>query len=401
MEVTFSVIDARKAEELYDAYCELTKKQLIDSVSDISVLAEIGRCCDKSTHVAADSYNVVNLVDLGNYIDYMVDIYPEECSKIDSLLKEAVLYHRENGSLCDAEGITVYIPGSIDSYYGLWYFLLYEYEICEDDFTRALYYYKMSGCLNDEMLEQIKPLTDKRPTVLDPSLFNRFEKIDPVISGDTFLIPVDENLQKMIQGYTFVLASYDDQTGEIIYYGEDEYMHPDGEGNLNCDFDGEWIYMDGQPLYTEITSATLSAIEYRSRVLYNGKEAYLIFSYDRDSEEFAIKGIREIPDENVDGINFLVNTKSNIELQRKDTIVPLYYALDGYGQTYDKEGTVIKYRATTKISMKGMDSGYWLGMCCISDQRGDSYSSKVIGYDISNGKIKDCKIDTDFIGADY
>ena len=400
-DVTMSVIDAKKAEELYDAYSELTKHQLIDAASDISVLAEIGRCSDKSTHVASDAYNIYNLVDLGNYVDYMVDIYPEECSNISNLMEEAVLYHRENGSLCDAEGLTVYLPGSIDSFAGLIYFLKYEYDICEDDYTRALYYYKMSGCLNEEMLELIDPLTDEKPTVLDVSVFNNFEKTDPVCDGKTFTVPVDEKLQKMIQGYTFVLASYDDFMGEIVYYGSDEYMYLDGEGNMCCDFDGQWVHLDGQPLYLEVTSASESAVEYRSRILYNGNEAYLIFSYDRDTEEFTIKGVREVPSLNEDQINYLVNTKSNIELQRKDTIVPLYYAYDAYGQTYDKQGKKIKYRATTKIHMKELDTNYYLGMTVIYDQRGDTYSSKVMGYDISNGKIKDCQIDKDFVGADY
>ena len=42
--VTFAVIDSKKAEELYQAYSELTKHQLKDAAEDISVLAEIGRC---------------------------------------------------------------------------------------------------------------------------------------------------------------------------------------------------------------------------------------------------------------------------------------------------------------------------------------------------------------------
>lgn len=400
-EVTFSVIDAKKAEELYDAYCELTKHQLIDSISDISVLADIGRCCEKSTHVAAESYTVYNLVDLGNYVDYMVDSYPEECSKIDGLIDEAVLYHRENGSLSDTEGISVYIPGSIDSFVGLLYFLKYEYEVCEDDYTRALYYYKMSGCLNDEMIELVKPLTDETPTVLDISIFSKYEKTDPVADGQTFTIPIDEGLQKMIQAYTFTLSSVNEDTGELVYYGYDEYVYLDGEGNICCDFDGEWICLDGQPLYVEQTSASDTVVEYRSRVLYNGEESYLIFSYERDTEEFTIKGIRQIPENSIEGINCLVNAKSLTEIQHKDTIVPLYYAADAYGQSYDKQGKKVKYLATTNISMKSLDSGYYLGMCVIADQRGDQYNSRVLGYDITNGKIKDCKIDRDYVGTDY
>ena len=41
------------------------------------------------------------------------------------------------------------------------YFLKYEYDICKDDNARALYFYKMSGCLNDEMMEQVAKLTSE------------------------------------------------------------------------------------------------------------------------------------------------------------------------------------------------------------------------------------------------
>ena len=400
-DVTFAVIDAAKAEELYDAYCALAEKQLIDSAGDISVLAEIGRCCNKSTHVVSEAYNIFNLVDLGNYIEHMSDTYPEECAEIDRLMDETVLYHRESGSLCDSEGISVYVPGSVDSLAGLWYFLDYEYNICEDDNMRALYYYKMSGCLTDEMKAGLAELTDETPLILDVSDFNDFEKADPVIADNSFSVPVSEDLQKMIQGYSFMLASYDEDSDNIVYYGEDEYMYLDGEGSICSEFDGEWVFMDGQPLCIEITSATYSVVEYRSRVLYEGQEAYLVFAYNRDTEEFSIKGIRLIPEDDSDGINFLVNTKNNIELQPGDEIVPLYYSTDSYGQSYDTEGDRIKYRITMDIKMQGMPSGYYLGMATIYDQRGDSYNSAVIGYDISGGKIKECSIDEDFVGTDY
>ena len=400
-DVTFAVLDAAKAEELYDAYCDLAEKQLIDSAGDISVLAEIGRCCNKSTHVVSDSYSMFNLVDLGNYIEHMADTYPDECAEIDRLMEETILYHRESGSLCDSEGISVYIPGSIDSFAGLWYFLDYEYNICEDDNIRALYYYKMSGCLNDEMQDRLAEMTDETPLVLDVSDFYVFEKTDPMIADNTFSVPVSENLQKMIQGYSFLLASYDEESDTIVYYGEDEYMYLDGDGNICSEFDGEWIFMDGQPLCIEITSATYSVVEYRSRVRYEGQEAYLVFAYNRDTEEFSIKGIRLIPEEESDGINFMVSTKNNIELQPGDEIIPLYYSTDAYGQSFDTEGKSITYRVTMDIKMDGMPSGYYLGMATIYDQRGDSYNSAVIGYDISGGKVKECSIDEDFVGTDY
>ena len=400
-DVTFAVVDPQKAEELYYAYSELAKHQLKDAVEDISVLAEIGSCSNNTPHLVSSAYDIYNLIDLGCYVDLMIDRYPEECSNIKNLINEAIIYHRECGSVADTQGIAVYLPGSISSYMGLHYFLDYVYNICEDPYVKALYYYKISGCLNDEMKETVKTLTNATPQVLDLEQFTAFEKTMPVIEGDTFYIPVSESLQSMTQDYTFQIAIYNDSTGEFTYYGQDEYVYLDGEGNLCSDFTGEWVFLDGQPLALEITSKTISTVEYRSHVLYNGQDAYLVFSFDRDTEQFDIKGIRLFPVYAQDVYNFTLDERSTIALQPKDTIVPIYPVSDVYGQQYETEGKKITLTASSNIEMKPLDNGYYLAMADIYDQRGDAYSSKVIGYEISGGKIKLCELNPDFVGTDY
>ena len=400
-DVTFSVVDANKAEELYQAYSELAKHQLKDAVEDISVLADIGRCSANVPHVASARYDVYNLVDLGCYVDIMIDNYPEECSKIKNLLNEAVIYHRECGSMSETQGLAVYLPGSISSFTGLQRFLEYVYEICDDPYISALYYYKISGCLNDEMLETVKTLTDAKPHILDLSQFSAFEKTMPVIDGNSFYIPVSESLQNMSQDYTFQIATFNENTGEFTYYGEDEYVYLDGEGNLCCDFDGEWIFLDGQPLATEITSKTISTVEYRSHVLYNGQNAYLIFAFDRDTEEFEIKGIRLFPVFSQDQINYSIDDRSTITLQPGDTIIPIYPSSDFYGTQYETEGKKIKLTSSSSIEMKPFANGYYLAMADIYDQRGEAYTSMVVGYEISGGKITLCELNPAFIGTDY
>lgn len=399
-DVTFAVLDANKTEELYKAYSELAKHQLKDAAEDISVLADIGRCSNNTLHVASSSYDIYNLVDLGCYVDLMIDSYPEECSKIKDLLHESVLYHRETGTLADTQGISVYLPGSISSYMGLHYFLNYIYDICEDPYVRALYYYKLSGCLDDDMKAVVKTLTDAEPQVLDISQFYVFEQTMPVIEGNNFSVAIPDSVQSMAQDYTFELAVYDDRTGVITYYGQDEFVYLDGEGNLCCDFDGEWVFLDGQPLAIEMTSRTISTVEYRSHVLYNGKDAYLTFAFDRDTEEFEIKGIRLFPD-STDQINYMVDTKQNIQPQLRDTIIPLYPTLDLNGVESEAEGKKITYSSSTRIVSKPLSNGYYVGMASIYDQRGDFYNSRVISYEISGGEIKFCEVNPYFVGSDY
>ncbi len=64
-------------------------------------------------------------------------------------------------------------------------------------------------------------------------------------------------------------------------------------------------------------------------MIHNGKESTLTFSWDRDTEEYTINGIRREEGyvgglANEDPINYLSNTRTVIELQRGDTIVPVY-----------------------------------------------------------------------------
>ena len=400
-DVTMALLDAKKCEELYDAYSELAKKQLIDSAEDMSVLAGIGRACFGSTHFAGDAYNLYNQVDLANYVDNLVDVYPEECSKISNLIDEAVIYHRENGSLSDSEGIAAYIPGYMDSFDSLKFFLRYEYNICEDQNVRDLYYYKIAGCLTDEMKEQMKLYTDKEPKTLDPSIFHEFEKTEPVIDDYGFSVPVNGELQNMIQGYDFDLYLYDEEMMTMVYYGSDELAYLDGEGNIRADFDGKWIFLDGVPLACVVISSTSSGVDYISRVDYNGDPAYLLFSYDRDSEEFTIKGIRLIP-ESETSENYLISSNNNMDLKLGDKITPIYSKVDyEYNTETEEEGKTVKFNSFTKITEDNLESGTYLGMITIYDQRGDSYYSGIVEHEISGKKIKDRKINEDFYGRGY
>ena len=135
-------------------------------------------------------------------------------------------------------------------------------------------------------------------------------------------------------------------------------------------------------------------------VLYNGKDAYLTIAFDRDTEEFEIKGIRLFPD-STDQINYMVDTKQIIQPQLKDTIIPLYPTLDLNGVESEAEGKKITYSSSTRIVSKPLSNGYYVGMASIYDQRGDFYNSRVIGYEISGGEIKLCEVNPYFVGSDY
>ena len=403
-DVTFSVIDARKAAELYDAYCTLCQTQLLDSMDDLGVLAEIGRCSGKATRYGGSASNVFNTIDLGNYMDYLGDSYPEECARVKELLKEAVLYHRENGGLSDSTGISVYIPSEVNDINGLIYYLSYVYDISEDDAVSALYYYKQAGCLNKELKDKIALITEKEPKVLDVSAFRQYSKNQPVVDEAGFKIPVSDALQNLIVDYELEVSKYDEDSNSVTYYGTDRSLRLDGEGYLVSEFDGRWICLEGQPLSVEVISSTPSATLYRAHVLYNGADAYLELSCDRDTDEVSVTGVRKTPTGLMadSDVNFLSNSRSNEEVEYGAKITPVYKTANfADNSTGTQNGKSVTFKENTRLKREAMPAGTYLSAAVITDPRGDSYYSAVLSSKMAGSAMGSWAIDTRFIGRAY
>lgn len=399
---TFAVIDAGKAEELYDAYSALCRKQLTDAAENMGVLAEIGRCAGRSTRYGGSSCNIFNTVDVGGYMDQLADSYPEECSRVKELIGEAVLYHRENGALSDSTGIAVYVPVDVATDYGLLYYLDYIYDICEDDSVTALYYYKQAGCLSDVLKETAAGISGKELKVLDVTPFRQFSNVVPVFDEGGFLLPVSEELQDLIVSYELETGLYDENAGTITYFGRDDCLYLDGDGHLASDFDGSWICLEGQPLYLEIVSLAPSAVEYRAHVLYNGKEAYLQLSMDLDTEEISLTGVRIVPAGGEDAANYLYNTRSFVEIEPGAKITPLYEQQDFVtNSTVDIKGKQITFGSDITVRMEALPAGMYLSTAVITDPRGEKYYSPVIASDMKRDSMENWRTDYRFYGRDY
>ena len=384
--VTFSVIDAAAAEKLYGSYNEFAKKLLKDAAGDISVLATAGRCANNSTRYGGAYHGEFNTIDLGNYVNLMIDEYPDECSRIRKLIDEAVLYHRENGCLEDSTGIAVYFPAQVDTLNGLLYYLDYHNGVCENEDVRTLYYYKQAGCLTDEMRKYVATLTDKVPQNLDISLFRKFTGADPKFDEAGFLIPVDDELSEMIVDSRMELIYIDEKKEELIDYGMDKAVKPDGEGHLTSDFGGEWIHLNDVPLYVEVVSTTGSAIEYKAHVSYDQQEAYLLISRDLDTDELSLMGVRVVNNDT----EVMAASRSTMELENGASIEPIYYVIDmNTGSETAQTGKKVTYNDWIDLSFEPIRDGRYLATAVISDQRGDSYYSEVMGFTAYNGIPRD------------
>ena len=337
-------------------------------------------------------------------MDYLGDSYPEECARVKELLKEAVLYHRENGGLSDSTGISVYIPSEVNDINGLIYYLSYVYDISEDDAVSALYYYKQAGCLNKELKDKIALITEKEPKVLDVSAFRQYSKNQPVVDEAGFKIPVSDALQNLIVDYELEVSKYDEDSNSVTYYGTDRSLRLDGEGYLVSEFDGRWICLEGQPLSVEVISSTPSATLYRAHVLYNGTDAYLELSCDRDTDEVSVTGVRKTPTGLMadSDVNFLSNSRSNEEVEYGAKITPVYKTANfDDNSTGTQNGKSVTFKENTRLKREAMPSGSYLSTAVITDPRGDCYYSAVLSSKMAGNAMGSWAIDPRFIGRAY
>ncbi len=401
MDVAFSVIDINAAEDTYNSYCELNEAVLKDAVKDISVLSTVGAAAEDSTRYAETSYRVCNTIDLGNYMDALSEYYPDECQKVLDNLNNAVLYHRESGYLSDSEGISIYMPVTIAGVGGMQYFLKYINSVSDDTATNALYYYKIAGCLNDEYQDFVKEKGYGTAQVINTDELKKFTANEINLGENDFSIQLTDGQKTNAQKANIEIGKYDEDDATITYYGESASAKIDSNAVVNTNFDGKWIAINGQPLYTEIISETENSVSYRSPVLINSTNYYLLISYDKTTGEANITGATAYTSED-NASSAYVSAKQTVQIDGGDKITPIYDVYNGKDGSVTKDyGETVTYGNLTKVAMSKISDGTYLNSVVLTDIRGDKYYSGVVEQTISGGKVTDQSVNEDFVGSAY
>ena len=134
---------------------------------------------------------------------------------------------------------------------------------------------------------------------------------------------------------------------------------------------------------------------------------YLEFMFDRDTEELFILGARDVPTslygEGALVVNLFANTKTLNELPEGAVIKPIYTFYNRETQVVSEQESEdsVTFENGVKLTLRGLDDGYYLGTAVITDIRGDEYYSPVMGYYVTGGKIKNRMVDENFRGASW
>ena len=404
-DTTFSTIDINAAEKTYQSYCKLNAKLLQDSINDIQILSKIGNAANNSTRYAGSSYMVYNTIDLGNYMEALAEYYPEECQEVLANLDEAVLYHRQSGYLSDSTGLSIYMPVDIKGTGGLGLFLKYVNSISDDMATKALYYYKVSGCLNEEFQSYADSMNYGTAKTMNTKALQKLGNNEISLTDDGFSLTLNEEQMENAQSAKLEVGYYDKELNQITYYGQSSSAAISEDGQVSTTFQGKWIMLDGCPLATEIVGESDSSISYRSPVYLNGSKHYLTFTYDKESQEINLTGAIEVDEDSSDpsAEQAYVIDKTTTNLTAGDVIYPIYdvYDCTDGSTTSTKADSRIVFKLSTKITMGNLPSGSYLDAIILSDIRGDEYYSAIVEQTINSGKITNQMINEDFVGSSY
>ena len=348
-------------------------------------------------YYAYDSYKVYNTVDLGMFMDYVPEILSEAAANVKEQLKKAVLYHRGAGYLSDSQGLSVYYPSHVEDYGALEFVLNYIYHISENPDINALYYYKAAGCLNEEMLSYAEKEGFGKPQNLDFSILRGVSDVEVNAdnSGNVSFSLSDEMLS-LIQDARLELAHYDEETGDVTYFGEDRYITMSDENTIVAAFDGTWLMMNDCPLPLEVISTTDDYVTYTVPMIYNlTTEVNFMLSYHFDTQTVDFLGIRTPQNEadlmGRDLIPMKPNSMYNTVYQQSN--------LEKYSVS-KVQGPAIMVDKDLSFSYRPLPDGTYFAYVIVEDLRSDKYYTPVFQYTLQDGRIVDTSVVDDLVAYD-
>ena len=389
---TFGVYDLTAAEAVYQAYAAFAREALRYAIKEPAYLASLTEAANRSVFYAYDAYKIYNTIDLGMFMDYVPEVLADPAANVKEQLKKAVLYHRGSGYLTDSQGITVYYPSHVESYTSLVFVLDYINHISENPDINALYYYKVSGCLNEEMQAYTESQGFGKPKNLDFSILKGISDVE--VNADNsgnFSFSLSDDQLALIQDARLELAYYDEETGDVTYYGEDRYITLSDENTIVAAFDGEWLMMNDCPLPLEVISTTEDYISYTVPMVYDmSVQVNFMLSYNFETQSVDFLGIRTVENQ-ADMMG-----RDLVPLKPHSVFNAIYEQsnLDNYTVS-QVEGPNLIADENLSFSYKPLPDGKYFAYVVIEDLRSDKYYTPVFQYTLQDGKITDTRI------ADY
>ena len=394
---TFAVIDLNAAEGVYQAYAAFAEKAFRAVIDEPQYLSSLTEAANRSVFYAGSYYKIYNTIDLGLFMDNVPEVFAEAAAAVKDQLKKAVLYHRGTGYLSESQGLSVYYPSHIEDYDGLSFALKYIYHISENEYINALYYYKMAGCLNEDLQAYMTNEGLGKVKTLDFSVLRGMADVEVTAdnSGNFSFSLSDEQLA-LVQDARLQLALYDEESGNVTYLGEDRYITMSDENTIVAAFDGTWLCMNDVILPTEIIGDTSEYITYTVPMVFDmNTNVNFMLSYHFDTQSVDFLGIRT-QDNEPDLIG-----RDLVPMKQGSIFYPVYrYSnLNSFG-TSTMGGSSVTVDENLTFSYQPLPDGKYLAYVVVEDLRSDKYYTPVFQYTLEDGRITETEVMDDLFAYD-
>ena len=393
---TLNLIDMHRAGEVYDAYGKFAQAALKAQIEDPAMIRKVADAAGSSVFLANSSYAYYNLVDLPLFMESVAEYFPEEAKAVLDVVDEVMMYNRATEYLKDAGGLSVHYPYHLDGITAIVRTMRYIDTVSTNMDINAMYYYKMTGCMNDVYQKYCEDAGyGTAETLRYDELYRlRDVKVELDEKGDMSLALTDvEDL--LLQDAVYELMMVDEEAGEIIYLGGDRYVNFDSK-QLTTEFPVSWVAIDDVPFYVEIINTDDENIQYITHVIYRDMDKYLLLNYNFETEEMSILGLRD------PGYGAATLDRSVEPLEYNEEITPVYKvtALNGGNVHYDTMDSA-KYKNSSDISDATLKDGTYIARIKMEDMRSDRYYSEPIRLIVENGKVTEAMPEKEYRVVGY
>lgn len=410
--VTLSVIDLTKIDGIMTAFDSYAKDiyELTDNTADLSKVIRNISASDnfggnnKSTHYT-------NMVDLRGIIKGG-EGYSANAAAAVSALENAVVYTKNGRDHKDACGLSCYYPLQINGSQELGIFR----DICVSPYylgfvDKIAYGAANAGDIggydNSSVISSFlggwsedgydtaenysyTPETEEQWSIFDEVSHSAESELITFDTGPTFdedgtygFILSEEGLNntKSVEAAVYMMTDDLTEMIELGYTGD--ILCDWDEGIFVDNFDGCWFSLpDGQLIAVYLMMECDGYDVYSSPVMLNGKETNLIIAYDYEETEVYFMSVW-------DGISETgAAARADKELEKGDTIVPLYYS---YNIDTDEEdyyyGDEYIYDGESEPGFNYLYDGEYIYGFIITDIFGNTYETDYINFTVDEDKI--------------
>jgi hypothetical protein len=385
-----SVLDLRYADDLYQAYSDFASAALEQSAQYAGTAAYLGKAANKAIRFGSIVQAEYNTLDLGMFMQSMEDMLQEEARAVRKVLDDMVLYNRRGNLVTEATGITVHFPATITNMAGLKKAVQYIEQVCDDPAIRALYYYKVAGCLPEELQAYVAEQGYGEIQPMNPQPLKAMQKTHVTLLEDgNMILPLTDEVMNITQEYRYHLLQVD-ENGIARRLGDSSYLLINESGDLQSAFDGRWVEIDGVNLQVKVVSGTPTFVRFLAPVRHNGTLSNLILGVDPETQEWYVIGIQPVKETSDIDVMIDRNTK---QLNVGDTLIPVYEAYDIHtGVGTQITGQSITWKEDSKVAEEPLPDGAYMSYISLVDARGDAYDMQVTTFDIRNGTMGNGKV---------